>query len=255
MPKEKKITVVFFLNKDVKPRLSASGQEKLYPIYCRVTYDRKNTKFKFGAGWTPASFEGDLFQDPDKKAFLVRVENAIEDIVRYEEEAFGENFTLKKLGERFDVYQKVVLFLLEGQLSEQLDKYAGEYLVYNEFMEWQQLEVGEKLEKVTRIAEDGDKGKLPASLLSEATVYLSVRNFKKGLFNLHDWLMRGVKESLPHQVEKKPLTYAGYQSSPKEVSRAINQLASKLLEPVYKAHFGVKKAQFDPQTGLLKVGR
>lgn len=253
MPREKKVTVVFYLNKDVKPRFSSDGKEKLYPVYCRVTFDRKNTKFKFGNSWTPESYEEDLFQDPQQKAYLERAERSIVDIVRYEEEAFGEKFTLRKLGDRFDLYQEVVLFLLERELSKHLDEFAGQYLVYNDYEKWKELDVKQKMGQLTGIARKSDAGKLPQDLLNEIVTYLAVANYAEGLFNVHEWIMRGVRESLPRQIKQKPLKYAGQQTDPEEVQRAIDRLVNELLEPVYTKHFDVESARLEPQTGKLKV--
>ncbi len=99
MKKPKKITVKFFLNKNLHP-LSIAG-ELCYPLYTQITYDRKNTQIKCAYGWFYRSISQIEEEDPHLLPFEEKV---LKKSVSYELSIHGDSFRLKGLGKKYEHY-------------------------------------------------------------------------------------------------------------------------------------------------------
>jgi hypothetical protein len=112
-PKEKKITVKFFLNQALEPTTDERGM-KLYPLYFQVTYNRKNMQAKSRYGL----FYKHLKEVP--AALTAFEEKVLTKIIRYEAKEKGEGYELKGLKGKYDLYSVSVYQALEAYLKPQL---------------------------------------------------------------------------------------------------------------------------------------
>ncbi len=112
-PKEKKITVKFFLNQTLEPATGERGK-KLYPLYIQVTYNRKNTQFKSRY----SLFYKNLKEVPTELTAFE--EKLLTNIIRYEAKGNEEGYELKGLKRKYDVYSLSVYQALEAYLKPKL---------------------------------------------------------------------------------------------------------------------------------------
>src|SRR5690606_7251944 len=126
MKKPKKITIKFFLNKNLQPqKLSKEGGRKalsIYPLYIQVIYNRTNTQFK--------SFYGEYYSDLTKvdeenmsgPGLLKFEEEIVRKIMEYEIEKKGEKFDLKTITRKYESYGQSIEGLLNGYLKSKLQR-------------------------------------------------------------------------------------------------------------------------------------
>ena len=105
--KESKIGIKFMLNQSISVDFedsdkNANDRINAAPIYAQVTYMRKNTKFRIG---NDTYLDSDL-RKPKIKRYFANAEAMITSIIRKEHRLYGENFSLKGLGVRFEKYQE-----------------------------------------------------------------------------------------------------------------------------------------------------
>ena len=112
-PKEKKITVKFFLNQALEPVRDERGR-KLYPLYLQVTYNRKNMQCKSRYGL----FYKTLKEVPSE--LMAFEEKLLKKIVRYEAIGNEEGYELKGLKRKYDLYSTSVYQALETYLKPKL---------------------------------------------------------------------------------------------------------------------------------------
>lgn len=111
-PKEKKITVKFFLNQALEPASDERGM-KLYPLYFQVTYNRKNMQAKSRYGL----FYKHLKEVPAELTTFE--EKVLTKIIRYEAKE-KEGYELKGLKRKYELYSVSVYQALETYLKPQL---------------------------------------------------------------------------------------------------------------------------------------
>ncbi|GAB4398817.1 MAG: hypothetical protein OHK0053_18090 [Microscillaceae bacterium] len=118
MKKPKKITVKFFLNRNLK-HLDIDGLEH-FPLYAQITYDRKNTQIKCQYGW----FYKDLHQVQEQSPHLLPLEEGIfRRVVEYELKQQGEEFKLKGLGRKYEYYSLSIHQLINSYLKLRLKNF------------------------------------------------------------------------------------------------------------------------------------
>jgi hypothetical protein len=115
MKKPKKITVKFFLNKNLQP-INLHG-ELAYPLYNQITYDRKNTQIKCTYGNYYKSLEQAKRDSPYLFAFEEKI---LKRSVSYEISKLGDEFRLKGLGRKYDHYSLSIHTLFNNYLKMQL---------------------------------------------------------------------------------------------------------------------------------------
>ncbi|MCI4650331.1 hypothetical protein [Phaeodactylibacter sp.] len=131
MAKEKKIGVKFFLNTRLKPKVFAGV--KRYPVYSRVTFNRKNHQSPFEFENT---FDG-LMSEVEFEKYIVEKSNPkiISEIEQYEKEVkgivriwhkkFGDDFSLLGLSETHKEYKVTpLLFRVSFQVREGIRDYV-----------------------------------------------------------------------------------------------------------------------------------
>ena len=153
MGKEKKITVVYFLNKSVKPKIE--NNKTLYPLYLRITYNRVSTKVKvLGVNGNEVLLEEkyDLLEYSDLEVLLKSSYNffycdpaMISKIIQKEISFFKDRFTLKGFGKTIGYYsfapvQSVLLrgsLFVETRKKEYLEKQLMKLDVdQNDLLDW-----------------------------------------------------------------------------------------------------------------------
>jgi len=111
--KEKKITVKFFLNELVEPAVGERGQ-KHYPLYLQVTYNRKNMQFKSKY----SEYYGTL--EEVRPGLMQFEEKIIRSIIAYEAGKIKDEYDLKGLKRKYDVYSISLLEAVEKYLKPKL---------------------------------------------------------------------------------------------------------------------------------------
>lgn len=132
MAQQKKITVKPFVNEALKPSFEKGTREKLYPLYFRVTYDRKSTKFKAGDNQISVSKAQTFDSDP----IIDRSKEFVQQIVRYELKR-SPNFEVKEIGQRIRSYLTLVLDLIWQDLNDELFYALCEKLPGSQVNAWQ----------------------------------------------------------------------------------------------------------------------
>ena len=114
MKRSGKITVTFFLNKNVKPETPSPmiGEGDRYPLYLQVTYNRKNTQFRSFYLGCYASLDEALSgkENTDKRKYE---ELLIRKVVEYEVRHKGKDFQLKGLNDRYLNYSESIFFTVD----------------------------------------------------------------------------------------------------------------------------------------------
>jgi hypothetical protein len=121
--KQKKVTFKLFLNKNLTPQ-----NEKYYPVYFRITYNRQNTKIPdvlvndHTLYWSEEdldAFERGFYSDKTREVADMVKESIqfYEDIIRYEARKVGEDYSVIGLAERARFYRQSFRKGFEEQLS------------------------------------------------------------------------------------------------------------------------------------------
>lgn len=131
MAKEKKIGVKFFLNTRLKPKVFAGVNR--YPVYSRVTFNRKNhqSPFEFENTFdglmSEVEFEKYVIEKSNPKITteIEQYEKEIKGIVRTWYNKFGDNFSLLGLSETHKEYKVTpLLFRVSFQAIEGIRNYV-----------------------------------------------------------------------------------------------------------------------------------
>lgn len=262
MAKQKKITVRFYLNKDVKPHHPESGADNMYPIYCRVTYDRKNTKFKWGNALIAESAEDDIMHSAFGKKSLQNDELLITRIVRFEEENLGDKFALPGLGDRIPPYRRIIHFEFEGILSKNLDFFVGQFLVHNEYQEWIKMTLDEKLDGLTAVLGDTQVEKLSNPLVTQIIIYKLLHSYHS-LISVFDWIVDDARTKFrSHLIQimdksntgKKAEVFGKFligesedvESFTADALKAVDQLVIQVLSDNYLKNMKFKEVKVMP---------
>jgi hypothetical protein len=111
--KPKKITVKFFLNRLLEPVVQEQKQA-YYPLYIQITYNRKNMQFK--------SMYGEYYKDESElpQRLMDFEERVIHQIINYETAQTENDYELKGLKRKFEVYSTSIGHVLERYLKPKL---------------------------------------------------------------------------------------------------------------------------------------
>lgn len=111
--KPKKITIKFFLNRLLEP-VSHEQKQEYYPLYIQVTYNRKNMQFK--------SMYGEYYKDLKEvqRRLIDFEERVIRNIITHEADQTLNDYELKGLKRKFEVYSMSVMYALEKYLKPKL---------------------------------------------------------------------------------------------------------------------------------------
>lgn len=123
MEKLKKITIKFFLNKNLHPvQLDYNGETPLlgYPLYIQVTYNRNNSQFKshYGGYYSDlAKIDEENFSGAGLLAFE---ENIVRKVIEHEIKKRGDKFDLKGINKKYDLFSTSIEVLLNSNLKQRL---------------------------------------------------------------------------------------------------------------------------------------
>lgn len=151
MARKKKINFRYYLNRKLKARL-ANGEEQ-YPLYLRITFNRKQTEMKVSLHgddeiyWTDKELEQFDYCRAHGGAInlekiILQQEAVLEDIIRKEYEQKGDDFHLRGMNDRLHRYLQTVLSILNGNGVKVLELEASTLLP------------PDKLESITFVAAD-----------------------------------------------------------------------------------------------------
>ena len=190
----KKLTIVFFLNKDVKSRKAKVENILLYPLYVRVSYNRRNTKFAIGNSWYAESVEEDL----NDNEVLITIKGIIEKIVAYEAKNIGDRYEIKGLGKRLGTYFSNLLNAMYLSLNNTLNKEVGKTMAYIQFQEWNTLPLKQKVDEGVRFL----KNKVSNNLSNHIILIYLLEEFAPQMF-VYAWLMNDDRNIFLQRVKKK----------------------------------------------------
>lgn len=130
MAKEKKVSIKYYINTTIAP-IKSEGIE-LFPLYARITYDRKTTRFKV------VDIEGhQMLLDP-KKAKISELVNdlySIENLIQYEVDLLGDKFEIKGISKRIEhIYTEPLVEHIRGLRS------FIDFMTYSKEKNWTPLE-------------------------------------------------------------------------------------------------------------------
>ncbi len=120
--KPKKITVRFFLQKQVQPEatIQANGKETpAYPLYLYITYNRKNMQFRSNYG----EFYTDLKDvEENDRGLMAFEEKLIAKVIRYEISLLSneDEYDMKGLKDKYEIYATSIHTTLEKYLKPKL---------------------------------------------------------------------------------------------------------------------------------------
>jgi len=111
--KPKKITIKFFLNQLLEPAINDKGKES-YPLYIQITYNRKNMQLKSKY----AEYYYSLSEV--KPALMEFEEKVLRKIIFYEAAQTEDDYDLKGLKRKYDVYSYSIHQAVEDYLKPRL---------------------------------------------------------------------------------------------------------------------------------------
>lgn len=150
--KEKKVTIKFVPNRASKSMVIDNGEE-LFPLYIRVIFDTKSTRFPYFYSLPLAQTihlsDKDNFyvvSNNEKKSIkpiskeTIEKETAnyfsiLENVIRFEYDFSGENeYNIVGIFKRFLRYEASILKVLNEELSKKFEDYLQDILTYRQFV-------------------------------------------------------------------------------------------------------------------------
>ena len=199
--REKKITVKFFLNEAVEP-VRGEGKKKCFPLYVQVTYNRKNMQFK--------SKYSEYYErlEEVKSSLLQFEERVIKSTVTYEAANVKEEYDLKGLKKKYEVYSTSILEALEHYLKPKLRlavlKTGSELSMVLNFTD-ANVTVNLLYEAALLLFKDFDSC-LPDKIKEELEAYNQYQKFYRPVLTynfptLIDWLDGGYRRELEMKLD------------------------------------------------------
>ena len=226
--KEKKITVKFFLNQLVEPVMGEKN-EKHYPLYIQVTYNRKNMQFKSKYGLYYKKLNK---VNPGLMAFEEKV---IRKIITHEAGLVKGDYDLKRLKRKHEVYSTSVMEALENYIKPKLRlavlKTNDQLATVLDFNQSQATVA--RLYKAARLLFQDFDNSLTVKLRDDLTAYENYhRLYKEPFFaytfpTIIDWVDRSYQIELEKRLK---LTYKSKPETVKNVMTLIDQAVAENLK-------------------------
>lgn len=257
----KKLTVKFFLNKEVKGKRINVGPNTKYPLYIRVTYNRSSTKFIAGNNWFDESVEADLEEMPTLKG----VKSAIEKIVEYEVKNASGKYKIVGLGDRMKTYSSNLSDAINQSLLTVLSKEVGKSMPYIEYQNWTKIEFRGRVKKGLQFL-----GKdLPNNIKTHAVLADLLDKLGKSI-SVFGWIMSDERLSFIERLRKIGSLYSEEKSIPlafdyipmigldkeegiQEIVSLLNDVCSQLLQIKYTSFIEAKSISYDDVEKAFKV--
>lgn len=201
MPKQKKISIQLYLNKNLKSRISYpfpinvsdADKEKLafYPLYVRVRYNRKNTNFRFHSHRDDTVRLCNSYEDLETEEFK-EYEKVLKNIIRLEVNRLGDKFKLKGIGNKVYNYHVLSLKEILAKLADiNINIVIGQHLVHKDY---------ERISKIkdawTRL---GEAYKIVKFNLDSAVELIWIDYLKESLaedVSPYSWFINGEREAI-----------------------------------------------------------
>jgi alpha-D-ribose 1-methylphosphonate 5-triphosphate synthase subunit PhnH len=249
--REKKITVKFFLNTDVKGRRLELGGGVMYPLYTRVTYDRRSTKFSVGNHWFSKEQEAAIKNNKELQVF----KQVLTRIVNFEALREGESFRVAGLGVRIKTYVSHLFQGLIELLGEALKTELETELTVKEYKSWANRSILDRIangiEKLdTKVTRDLE------NLLIAASIFGSLKD--KHPIMVYGWLMgesrketiKSIRNGILKMIEDKvdfkafnrrvPIQRLAEESEFALFTQSIDNACLQLLEKGYSEYIDIK---------------
>lgn len=217
--KPKKVTLKFFVNQAVQPMVE--GKTKRYPLYVLITYDRKNTMMR--------CHYGKYYKDLDEidtvhyPGLLEMEERIIRKTINYEMAERQDDFDLKGIYKKYELYSVGIHILLESYLKDQLWNILLrlEPFEYAKALNFNDPEVGfDTLYKICKKVYKDFSALLPKNFEREVEVYQLFSKLYQGMF--FQYTFPTVVEWLDHSaVEDYTKRLKSHHSTQSEVNKSI----------------------------------
>ncbi len=232
MKKKKKITVRFYLNKQLEP-VTGEKRKKYYPLYLYITYDRRNMQFRSKYGLYYDSL------DEVEARLMAFEENTIRKIIGYETSLSSSSYELKGLRLRYDVYaisiQQAVEDYIKPKLRLAILKTNDELTAVLDFNQLQAT-AGRLYAAAKKLFPGFDKS-IPDTLAGLLDAYETLSNiFGNPLLNgynfptLIDWQNGEYTEHLKSLLAKQKIPPAKQQAATALIRQAVAEKLKLLTE-------------------------
>lgn len=214
---DKKITIKYFLNETINPAVYYVEPNKrllLYPVYVRVVYNRKSTRFKFlpSIHLEVGSDIEESFKKKNIYHLIERNNNLISRVIYYEIEEFEDDFSLKGFGSRYYAFSESLLnyFIRSDDdfmdLDEVVKKRRENTITFSRNLDNPLIQIGLDLKMLSN--EDAFSNRFPYLLKKYVLLSFIFISSPKEIYNIHDWIFTEHKE----QVESSLRTLNKYKS-------------------------------------------
>lgn len=129
MAKEKKLGIKYILNKELKSSLVKDKDR--FPVYTRLTFNRKNTKFPSNFTFTSHGLTEklflEIFEEKKNTTFQLEInqfESDLKTIVQFEYKVNKDLFSIIGINKRLDIYYTPLNELAEKFACERLMKFT-----------------------------------------------------------------------------------------------------------------------------------
>ena len=240
MAKEKKISFKYYLNKTLKPLLNEDKEEEKYPIYIRITFNRKQTRVKLmlpgldSLYWSENTLENFLAKKErggiDSMGIrILKQEKLLEKIIRAKYDREQSEFSFEGVGEELAFVTGKVMPILHGEASYLFESELKIILQSDKYKMIFNKHTGNSLDAQYQIAlslkpdiKDHFSDNLYLLLRVFASFFLFDTLKKEGSVTVYSWLYQsdredyinfmnilGESESIRLEIEKKA-RYSGY---------------------------------------------
>jgi hypothetical protein len=212
MKNPNKISVRFFLNKNVNPTFSPLiGSVDYYPLYVQVTYNRKNTQFRSINKKTYSSME-QLYEDRESMEKMVYEESLIKKVVAFEVKHYKQSFQIKGFQNRYlDYATRVDYFIdkyIRNKIYEALDKTNSKFKEILNPYHWENIPLSVYFEATQKLVEDLNS-LLPEDFSDEmnyASDFMVWSDKRKNSPELIEWLDQSLTEEYKLYLKKDKRT-------------------------------------------------
>jgi hypothetical protein len=223
-----RISVRFFLNKNVNPIISSplTGSVDLFPLYIQVTYNRKNTQFRSFFQQAYSSME-QLYNDKEAKEKIAYEESLIKKVVEFEVKHKKQNFQLKGFQNRYLDFATGVDYIIDkyirNKIDEALDKTNSKFKEMLNPYHWENISLSVYFEATQKLVEDFSSF-LPEDFSLEmnfAHDFITWSQKRKKIPELIEWLDQSLIEEYKLDLKKGEKTPEYLEKSTTFIHRAI----------------------------------
>lgn len=223
---DKTLSIKHYLNKNLKPVIDKENGRKQFPLYTQVVYETKSTKFKAFTNTNPnpnlstSDFDTWIcYEECDEDIRngkmdclpkeIIEADKQIAEIIEYEISKQKNNFNLKGLGNRLEVYWTSVDIILSEALYDSVLFYLGSKLLHNEFEEivypYEKNKQLDKIMEEVSIIKPEIIEEMPEIIKNWFSLFLGLVWFNvehQKRFTCYQWLIKGANRHFASVVEE-----------------------------------------------------